>query len=94
MTSPLTWQARARAALEDLAASGRPFTSDDLIDVVGWPDGEHTPNGANSAVGSAFRSAKAAGLIVTEGRVRQSRQPHRKGGAVRIWHGVHVDRLL
>lgn len=83
----MNWRIRARRALETLAASGRPFTSDDLIALVGQPDATHQPNARNNAIGLAFRQAAADRLIESDGRVVSSRQPHRKGGAVRVWRG-------
>ena len=88
------WHAQAWDALHGLARSGIPFTSDDLLDRVGPPDDSHEPNARNSAIGSMFRRAAAEGLITTEGRVVQSRAPHRKGGAVRVWIGVPVVSLF
>lgn len=91
----MTWRERAWAALADLAATNDGFTADDLLDRVGPPDDSHSPNGSNSAIGSLFRQAAAARLIESDGRVVQSRQPHRKGGAVRVWHGIQRQgRLL
>lgn len=89
-----TWHAQAWQALHALAHTGEPFTSDDLLDRVGAPDHDHEPNGRNSAIGSMFRQAAAEGWITTEGRVVKSRAPHRKGGAVRIWVGVHIQPSL
>ena len=80
------WKFRAAAALADLAASGRPFDSDDLLKIVGHPDENHAANGRNNAIGSVFREASTAGLIVPVG-TRQSTQPRRKGGLVRLWQG-------
>lgn len=88
MTPTPTWFDRATTALIALAASGDPFTSDDLIDVVGVPDADHQPNARNNQVGAVFREAARQGIIRSEGRVVQSRQPHRKGGAVRVWRGI------
>ena len=41
-----------------------------------------------NAIGSLFREAAAAGLIVKTGRARNSQQPHRKGGLVLEWVGA------
>lgn len=82
------WRSRAWAALYDLAGDGEDFTADDLRDRVGEPDTEHSANGANNAIGSLFREAAAARLIVRTGRVTKSRQPHRKGGMIQVWRGL------
>jgi hypothetical protein len=48
------------------------------------PDRAHAANGRNNRIGQAFRQARANGVIKPVG-VAQSRQPHRKGGLVRVW---------
>lgn len=84
----IPWSSRAWAAIEDLAATGRAFSSDDLVDLVGLPDPDHEPNARNGAVGAIFRQASTAGLIRPTGRVVTSRQPHRRGGTQRTWVGA------
>ena len=81
------WHSRAWTALHELAATGDPFTADDLIDRVGPPDQSHRANSRNSSIGGLFSQAASDGWIVSDGRVVRSRQPHRKGGAVRVWRG-------
>ena len=71
-----------------LARSGQDFNSDDLVAAVGHPDERHHHNGANSAIGSLFRESRAKGLIEPTGEVRNSLQPHRKGGLIRVWRGT------
>lgn len=90
----MNWRTRAWTVLHDLAETGEPFTSDDLLERVGPPDDSHEPNGRNSAIGSMFRRAAAEGWIITEGRVVPSRASHRKGGAVRIWVGAPAMSLF
>ena len=90
----MTWRLHARRALEQLAYSGDEFTSDDLVDLVGPPDNGHTANSRNNAIGKLFNEAAAAGLIETDGRVRPSRQPHRKGGGNRVWRGTPRPTLF
>jgi hypothetical protein len=82
----VSWRERAEAELLRLADSGESFTADDLIAVVGQPDSAHAPNGANSAIGSLFRTAHALKWITPIG-VKASRQPRRKGGMIRVWRG-------
>jgi hypothetical protein len=86
------WRVRATAAIEALARSGEDFCSDDLVAMVGHPDTEHHHNGRNSAIGAMFHISHSRGLIEPTGEVRQSHQPHRKGGLVRLWKGVPPDR--
>lgn len=80
----MTWKAKAQAAMDELIDLGKPFSSDDLIDMVGPPDVSHTPNSRNGAVGSLFNTAARQGRIVDVGHER-SRQPHRKSGLIRLW---------
>ena len=88
------WSIRAWRALHDLIAVGEPFTADEMADRVGYPDDAHTPNAGNSAIGALFRQARAQGLIKLNGKVRKSRQPHRKGGLNQEWIGVEQTTLL
>lgn len=83
----LDWRQRAWQELRRLAASGRPFTADDLLQIVGHPDKEHDPNGRNNSIGAVFQRGSTEKLIVAIG-VEQSTQPHRKGGMVRVWRGT------
>jgi hypothetical protein len=88
------WRQRALVALDELARSGDEFDSDDLIARVGVPDERHHHNGRNSAIGSVFRECHARGLIEPTGGVRQSRQPRRKGGLIRLWRGARKEALF
>ena len=81
-----TWKEEATIELRKLAASGVPFSSDDLTAKVGVPDGTHSPNGVNSGVGGIFGGAARAGLIEMVG-VMKSSSSHRKGGMIRVWRG-------
>ena len=83
----MNYYTRAMKALGELARSGHAFTADDLVAKVGHPDLDHEANGRNSVIGSLFRQAHRAGLIEPTGDTRQSTQPHRKGGLVRVWRG-------
>jgi hypothetical protein len=82
----MDYRSEARAQLRQLAAGGRPFTADDLHAAITHPDQGHQANGRNNVVGQLFREAKAEGWIEPIGVV-QSRQPHRKGGMIRVWQG-------
>jgi hypothetical protein len=74
--------------MRELAATKKPFTSDDLIARVGVPDEDHQANGRNNVVGMMFRWGVSEGLITSDNWVVPSRQPHRKGGGIRVWVGV------
>lgn len=85
-TTTLPWRQAATKEIKRLARTGRPFTADDLYEKVGHPDPTHKVNSRNNVVGKIFREACEAGLIESIGW-RPSRQPHRKGGVIRIWRG-------
>lgn len=74
---------------DDLAAAivaGEEFTSDDVTDCGNRTiDGGHTPNGAQSTIGSVFQQAARNGWIESTDRLVRSSAPHRKGGAIRVW---------
>lgn len=75
------WRAGAMAAVETLADSGRIFTSEDLVAVVG------EPQGTQNQLGAVFLTASRRGTIVCVGAVRSAR-PGRKAGLVRQWVGA------
>lgn len=71
------WFEAADAAIVDLVNRGRPFTADDLRELVPAP-------GHPNWVGSAFQHAAGAGLIRQTG-FEQSRTKSRNGGVLRRW---------
>jgi hypothetical protein len=90
MTTPL----ERRLAHTILAAGDMPFTADDVTgngSVAIDPD--HAPNAAQNGIGSFFRRMAARRLIEPTGQVVRSAAPHRKGGAIRVWHGTTAGRL-
>jgi hypothetical protein len=69
------------------------FTADDLTDAGDTPlDAGHAANGAQNGVGAYVNGASRRGLIAWTGAVVRSRAPHRKGGAIRVWHGTNAGR--
>jgi hypothetical protein len=74
-------------AMEQLRRSERPFTADDLEDLIGHPDRWHTANSTNNSLGSIFGRYSKTGKIKAVG-VTKSRQPSRRGGMIREWVGV------
>lgn len=67
-------------AIAFLAASGRPFTTDDLRDL--GADADH-PN----RWGAGVKAAVTAGTIECVGFTASTR-PSRHGGILRVWRGV------
>jgi hypothetical protein len=79
------WGRDAEAAIRQLAASGVPFTADDLIRLVGLPSWGVN---RNNAVGALFTSAAKRGLIVRTGHYRKSRRALSHGRMIAVWVGV------
>lgn len=85
-----TWLDRAHVAMRQLMASGDAFSADDLLALAGYPDGAHTANSRNSAIGSLFGQYSSAGEIIPVGVVR-STAASRKGGMIRQWRAVTTE---
>lgn len=83
----MSWTEDARSSMDDLINTRSPFTADDLVASAGHPDPSHGANGRNSQIGSLFQEYSRAKLIVPTGTVKNSTQPHRKGGMIREWIG-------
>jgi hypothetical protein len=75
------WRVAAQLEISRLAASGMPFSADDLRDRVG------DPIGSPSGIGSLFRAASKAKEIVPCGWV-ESRRPAAHSRPLRLWRGV------
>lgn len=73
------WSERAAEAIRALAATGKPFTAEDVRRLVGKPDR------ANS-VGPALAAAHQRGEIRQLGSATASRRP-RKGSSTFVWVG-------
>lgn len=75
------WKSTAMQAVEDLAATGRPFEAYDVTElgVVDPPCSSHW--------GSLFHRAHSRGLIEIAG-YGQSRRPSRAHGLTRLWVGT------
>lgn len=84
------WRERARVAVRALAASGVPFTSEDVVARVGLPTGAVGTN-ANNAVGALVSAAARAGVIEPTGRLVASGRPSSHGATLREWRGVRRD---
>jgi hypothetical protein len=80
------WTQRATGALLTLAQSGRQFTSDDLVEIVGLPAGT-TRTAANNAVGALFARYSRKHLITSCG-VKATDRSSSHGRSIRIWVGV------
>lgn len=87
--APDDWTDRFRSALRELAATGEPFTSEDVTDRAGLPAGGIGTN-RNNAVGALMASAGAARpkLIRKTGRHVPSRRPSSHAATLTEWIGV------
>lgn len=81
------WKARARDAIEWLAARGLPFTVDAVLERAGLPRGAIGVN-ANNAVGALFLAASRAGRIRQTGRRLPTTRRTNNGRYVAEWVGV------
>jgi hypothetical protein len=80
-----TWSEAARVAIDHLAASGRRFTSDDLVALVGLPRPSE-PN-RNNAVGAVLSGAARRGVIRRTGDHNATR-PLSHARRLTVWEGT------
>lgn len=76
------WRSTADQAIAAMAAIGRPFTADDLVDSTGLPEAV-----SPRAMGARFLTAARRGVIEPVGYTR-SRRRSARCAAVRVWRGV------
>jgi hypothetical protein len=67
-----------------LAVTGRSFTSEDVIDVVGLPRTDGTMN-ANNAVGAMMNAMARRKVIVKTSMRRQSARASSHGREIAVW---------
>lgn len=77
------WRSVAEDVLDDLVASGHPFTTDDLRDRTGDPTGTGSARALGGMIAGRFRKGQIRAVGFST-----SRQPQRHGGVLRIWQGV------
>ena len=83
-TGPDDWEQSAKHALYELAHSGRPFTSEDLTAMVGFP-GTSTANG-NNKVG-LFIQRQARTFRLRRVDMVAARNPQSHGRLLTAWMG-------
>lgn len=76
------WRSTADQALDAMAALGRAFTVDDLVERTGLPEAT-----SPRAMGARVLRAARAGRIARVGYA-PSRRPSARGAIVRVWRGV------
>jgi alpha/beta superfamily hydrolase len=63
LTAAEEWAEAARACIEWLADQGQPFTSEDVVALIGLPDPSATGSNRNNAVGAVIAGAARRGVI-------------------------------
>jgi ribosomal protein L37E len=80
---PPAWRVAAEHAIDTLAATGQPFSADDVRDRVGHAMGRP----ADNSFGGLFAKACRAGRIEPAGYT-QSRRVEGRGRVLRLWRGT------
>jgi hypothetical protein len=78
------WETQAAHLIAEWAKERRVFTTEDLTDALGFPDGSHHPNGANNRIG------RLMGRLAPLYRLRAvsrtpSRNPQSHGRTIAQW---------
>jgi hypothetical protein len=80
------WQSAFRKEVRTLAATRMPFTSEDVVEIVGLPSGEIGKD-ANNAVGAMMNALAKEGVIAKTGNRALSRRPSSHGAELTLWKG-------
>lgn len=80
------WKADFRRTVKRLAATRKPFTSEDVTAEVGLPRGSVASN-RNNAVGAMMNALAKSQVIVKTGRHVKSRSPRSNGAELIEWVG-------
>lgn len=81
------WLDHAYGCLIILAASGAPFTSEDVTEMAGLPTGA-TGQHSNNAVGALMNAAAREGIIRKTGRHVPSRVQTSHATEINEWRGI------
>lgn len=81
--APDEWKRKALAAIRELCAAGRPFSSDDVWLVI-------PTTREPRAMGGVFQEAKRLGLCAPTGDFHVSTHPAGHGRTVRVWAPVQA----
>lgn len=85
------WKSRFASTVARLASYGVPFTSEDVLEVVGLPTGSIGVN-RNNAVGAMMNAAARAGVIRKTGRRLHSKRTVSHGAELTEWIGRRGGR--
>lgn len=77
----IAWTRAADRSIAELAATGEPFTAEELRAIVGPPVGSH------NAMGTVFLRAARAGIIIRVGS-RQANRVEAAGRWLAMWRGT------
>ena len=80
------WERQAKRLIWTKARSGDRFTSEDITDVIGFPDTTHRPNGRNNRIG-ALISSVARDYRITIVDEAKARNPQSNGRTIKVWQG-------
>lgn len=79
------WKTQFRKRAVFLAATGYPFTSEDIIEYVGLP--RDSEMNANNAVGAMMNALAKEGVIRKTKERRVSKRPLSHGREIAVWAG-------
>ena len=80
------WERKAKKVIWAKARSGDRFTSEDITEVIGFPDTTHRPNGRNNRIG-ALISSVARDYRITIVDEAKARNPQSNGRTIKVWQG-------
>lgn len=81
------WKRRFERAAKLFADEGEPFTSEDIVDLVGLPRGNINKD-RNNAVGAMMNSLAKRRIIKKTGRHVLSKRPTSNGAELNEWIGA------
>ena len=84
LTAHKEWQVRFESVVAQLSMSGKPFTSEDVVSLVGLPNQSIGPN-KNNAVGAMMNGLGRRKVIRKTGDYVTSRRPSSRGAILAQW---------
>ena len=87
LDAAVEWREAAYAAINSLASTRRPFTSEDVVAAVGLPAGGVRTN-RNNAVGAVMSAAAKRGWIVKTGRHVTAKRKQLHAAELIEWTGA------
>jgi len=80
------WKREFRRVVRMLAKKGSPFTSEDVLEYTGLPNGDITTN-ANNAVGAMMNAMAKEGWIRKTNERSKATRPTSHGRELAVWVG-------